>query len=270
VLSLSDRESFDKKADSMVRRYEEESLMLKKNQEEYKVFEEVFDRLTLQAIYKLIQQKHIDKIEGVIKAGKEARVYWAKNLKEEELAIKIYFTSTAEFRKGMMKYIQGDPRFKRTQRSPRGIIYTWTQKEFKNLQLAERAGVNSPRPRAFRKNILVMTFIGNDGEPAPLLREIDPYDPQDFYMKLLKEIRLLYTQAGLVHGDLSEYNIMVWKDMPVIFDVSQAMLVSHPLAESLLHRDIANVNNYFRRYDVDVIDEETLEMWVKGESENLS
>ncbi len=68
-----------------------------------------------------------------------------------------------------------------------------------------------------------MTFIGNDGEPAPLLREIDPYDPQDFYMKLLKEIRLLYTQAGLVHGDLSEYNLL-WHDNQVyVIDVSQSV-----------------------------------------------
>jgi len=270
VSSLSDKESFDKKADFIERLYEEKSLMLDKNQEEYKVFEEVFDRLTLQAVYKLIKQKHIDKIEGVIKAGKEARVYWAKNIREEELAVKIYYTATAEFRKGMMQYIQGDPRFKRIRRSTRGIIYTWTQKEFKNLQLAEGAGVNSPRPRAFRKNILVMTFIGEDGEPAPLLREIDPSDPQDFYMKLLKETRLLYTKAGLVHGDLSEYNIMVWEEVPVIFDVSQAMLVSHPIAESLLTRDIANVNYYFKRLGVDIIDEEILEMWIKGESESLS
>lgn len=270
MLSLSDRESFDKKGDALERKYEEKSLMLNKNQEIYRVFEEVFDHITLQAVYKLIKQKHIQNIEGVIKAGKEARVYWGKNLKGEELAIKIYYTATAEFRKGMMQYIQGDPRFNRIQRSTRGIIYTWTQKEYKNLQLAERAGVNSPRPRAFQKNILVMTFIGDEGEPAPLLRETNPDDPRDFYIKLLSEIRLLYTQAGLVHGDLSEYNIMVWDNAPVIFDVSQAMLISHPLAESLIQRDIANVNNYFIRLDVEVIDEEVLEMWVKGESESLS
>ncbi len=169
-----------------------------------------------------------------------------------------------------MKYIEGDRRFKRVRRSPRGIIYTWTQKEFNNLQLAEEAGVNSPRPIAFNRNVLVMTFIGSDGVPAPLLREVDPEDPEDFYLKLLEGARLLYTKASLVHGDLSEYNVMVWEEAPVIFDVSQAMLKEHPLAESLLQRDITNINAYFSRLGVDVIEAEKVESWIKGESEDLS
>jgi RIO kinase 1 len=268
---LSDRERIEKEAEAVERRYEEESLMLDKRQEEFKVIEEVFDRLTLQGVYKLFHQKVIDEIHGVIKAGKEARIYWGTDPEGAELAIKIYYTSTADFRRGMLKYIEGDPRFKRVRRSsPRSVIYTWAQKEFKNLQLAENAGVNAPRPIAFRRNILVMTFIGEDGVPAPLLREVDPADPDDFYMKLLNETRSLYTKAGLVHGDLSEYNVMVWEDAPVIFDVSQALLTSHPLTESLVQRDIANVNSYFSRLGVDVFNEENLELWITGESEDLS
>ena len=266
---MSDRERIEKRAEALERKHEEENLMLSKNQEEFKVIEEVFDRLTLEAIYKLFHQRVIDQIEGVVKAGKEARVYWAKDPDGAELAIKIYYTSTAEFRKGMMQYIQGDPRFKRIRRSPRSIIYTWTQKEYKNLKLAYDANVNSPRPIAFRRNVLVMAFIGEDGIPAPLLRETDPEDPQQFYMTLIEEMRRLYLKAGLVHGDLSEYNIMVWNNNPVIFDVSQAMLVSHPISEALIKRDIGNVNSYFRRRNVDVIDEEQLEKWITGESENL-
>jgi len=179
---LSDRERIEKKAETEERRYEEEALMLQKRQEEFKVIEEVFDRPTLQGVYKLIRQNVINQIHGVIKAGKEARIYWGQDPEGRELAIKIYYTTTSEFRKGMMQYIQGDPRFKRVKKSPRGIIYTWTQKEYKNLQLAEKASVNSPRPIAFNRNILVMTFIGEDGVPAPLLREVDPQDPHDFYL----------------------------------------------------------------------------------------
>jgi RIO kinase 1 len=267
---LSDRERIDRKAEAAERRYEEESLMLRKRQEEFKVIEEVFDRLTLEGVYKLIRRKVIDNIEGVIKAGKEARIYWGKDPEGTELAIKIYYTATAEFRKGMMQYIHGDPRFKRVKKTPRGLVYTWTQKEFKNLQLAEQAGVNSPRPIAFERNILVMTFIGEDGLPAPLLREVEPEDPESFYEGLLKEVRLLYTKAGLVHGDLSEYNVMVWEEAPVIFDVSQAMLISHPIGGALLQRDIENINSYFRRLRVDIHDAERLEAWIKGESEDLS
>ncbi|MFB0557631.1 MAG: serine protein kinase RIO [Candidatus Bathyarchaeia archaeon] len=260
----------EREAEASERRYEEESLMLDKRQEEFKVIEEVFDRPTLEGLYKLIHQKVIDEIHGVVKTGKEARIYWGKDPDGSELAIKIYYTTTADFRKGMLKYIEGDPRFRRVRRSPRGIVYTWAQKEYKNLQLVEDAGVNAPRPIAFHRNILVMTFIGEDGVPAPLLREVDLIDPEGFYMKLLNEARLLYTKAGLVHGDLSEYNVMVWEEAPVIFDVSQALLIGHPMADSLVGRDLANVNYYFAKLGVDVFEKEKLELWVKGESEGLS
>lgn len=267
---MSDRERMEEKAEAAERSREERDLMLNKRQEDYKVIEEVFDRLTVEGIDKLMRRGTIKDIEGVIKAGKEARVYWGIGPEDEELAIKIYYTTTADFRKGMLKYIEGDRRFKRVRRTPRGIVYTWTQKEYKNLQLADEAGVNGPKPIAFNRNILVMSFIGDDGVPAPLLREVDPEDPEAFYLKLLEEARLFYTKAGLVHGDLSEYNIMVWEDSPVIFDVSQALLIEHPLAAPLLKRDISNVNTYFGRLGVDVVDSRDVEMWVKGESEDLS
>jgi RIO kinase 1 len=267
---MSDRERIEKRAENIERRREEETLMLQKRQEEFKVIEEVFDRPTLQGVYKLFHQNVIERIHGVVKAGKEARIYWGQDPEGAELAIKIYYTSTADFRKGMMQYIQGDPRFKRIRKSPRGIIYTWTQKEYKNLQLVEGAGVKAPRPIAFNRNILVMTFIGTDGVPAPLLREVDPLDPEDFYRKLLDDVKTLYEKARIVHGDLSEYNIMVWEENPVIFDVSQAMLTSHPLSDTLIQRDITNINSYFRRLGVETQDQEELEQWIKGEPEVLS
>jgi len=267
---MSDRGQIDREADRLERRYEEESLMLEKRSEEFEVIEEVFDRLTREGVDKLIRRKVIDRIHGVVKAGKEAHVYWGEAPDDAELAIKIYYTATAEFRRGMMKYIDGDPRFRRVRRDLRSIIYAWTQKEFKNLKLAEKAGVNAPRSIAFYRNVLVMTFIGKDGIPAPLLREVEPVDPEAFYGRLLREVRLLYTLGGLVHGDLSEYNIMVWEDEPVIFDVSQAVLRAHPLSDALIRRDIGNVNGYFNRLGVEVFEAEKMERWVKGEAEHLS
>ncbi|MBQ03991.1 serine/threonine protein kinase [Candidatus Bathyarchaeota archaeon] len=268
-IQMSDGRWIDK-AEAAERRMEERDRMLTKRQEDYKVIEEVFDLLTVEGIDKLMRRGTIKDIEGVIKAGKEARVYWGIDPEDNEIAIKIYYTTTADFRKGMLKYIEGDRRFKRVKRTPRGLVYAWTQKEFKNLQLAEKAGVNSPKPKAFNRNILVMSFIGEDGVPAPLLREIAPEDPNTFYLKLLAEAKLLYTKAGVVHGDLSEYNIMIWKEAPIIFDVSQALLIEHALAEPLLKRDISNINTYFNRLGVDVINSEEVERWVKGESEDLS
>ncbi len=253
----------EKKADKLQRRHEETALMLNKNQEEFNVNDAVFDRPTLEGILRLIQKKKVDKIKGVLKAGKEAHLYWGTAPNGAELAIKIYYTTTSDFRKGMLKYIEGDPRFKRIRTDPKSLVYTWTQKEFSNLQLAIGGGVNAPRPIDFLKNILVMTFIGVDGVPAPILRELQPEDPDDLYDKLTDEMRALYQKAGLVHGDLSEYNVMVWEKKPVIFDLSQAMLTVHPLAPSLLRHDVETINTYFQRLGVEVYDNKELEEWVK-------
>ena len=137
------------------------------------------------------------------------------------------------------------------------------------VELCEEAGVNSPRPIQFYRNILVMTFIGDDGVPAPLLREREPDDSQAFYDAVLEEMRLLWQRAGLAHGDLSEYNIMNQDDKPVIFDVSQAMLTIHRMAPMLIERDIENINSYFRRVGAETRDPEELREWITGGAEDL-
>jgi RIO kinase 1 len=266
---MSRRRDHEEIDDRMTRKYEEDALFKDKNKEEFRVIEEVFDRLTLKGMLKLFNKGTIDTLHGVVNAGKEARVYYATDKEERDLAVKIYYTHTAEFRKGMMQYIEGDPRFKRVRRQTRSMIYTWNQKEFNNLQLCEEAGVNSPEPYEFIRNILVMEFIGEDGVPAPLLREKEPDDPQAFYDQVLVEMQLLWQKAGLAHGDLSEYNIMVHEDKPIIFDVSQAMLTSHQLAESLVERDIGNVTRFFRKLDVEIRDPDELKEWITGGTEDV-
>lgn len=266
---MSDKRGYEEKGDALTRKYEEDALFKDKNKEEFRVIEEVFDRLTLKGMLKLLNKGTIDKLHGVVKAGKEARVYYATDRDDRELAVKIYYTHTAEFRKGMMQYIQGDPRFKRVRSNTRSMIYTWNQKEYNNLQLCEEAGVNSPRPIEFIRNILVMTFIGEDGIPAPLLREQDPVDPQAFYDMVVDEMQLMWQKAGLAHGDLSEYNIMISEQKPVIFDVSQAMLTIHPMAQMLLERDIQNINYCFKRLGAETRDPEELKEWITGGTEDL-
>jgi RIO kinase 1 len=221
--------------------------MKNKRSEDYKVIEEVFDKSTLMTIYDFMNKGIIDEIHGVVNAGKEARVYWGKDLKGNELAIKIYLTSSAEFKKGMIPYIEGDPRFSHVRRDTRSLIYTWAQKEYKNLQRAKEAGVNVPNPLAIQKNVLIMNFIGKEGERAPLLKEVVLEDPDWIFNLLLDSVNLLYIKAGLVHADLSEYNIMIWKKKPVIFDVAQSVLVKHPMADKFLRRDLGNLHKYFKR-----------------------
>jgi RIO kinase 1 len=114
-----------------------------------------------------------------------------------------------------------------------------------------------------------MTFIGEDGVPAPLLREKDPKNPQVFYDTILNEMQKMWQKAGLAHGDLSEYNIMVYEDKPVIFDVSQAMLTIHPLAPMLIERDIQNINYFFNRMGTKTREQDELKDWITGGTEDL-
>ena len=79
--------------------------MKNKRSEDFQVIEEVFDKSTLMVIYDFMNKGIIDEIHGVVNAGKEARIYWGKDPDRKELAIKIYLTSSAEFKKGMLPYI---------------------------------------------------------------------------------------------------------------------------------------------------------------------
>ena len=261
---MSSREKAEKKLNRKEKAYEIERLMRNKRSEDYQVIEEVFDRSTLMTIYDLMNKGTIDEIHGVVQAGKEARIYWGKDTQGKELAIKIYLTSSAEFKKGMIPYIEGDPRFSHVRRDTRSLIYAWAQKEFKNLRRAQEAGVNVPEPLAVQKNVLVMEFVGKDGVRAPLLKETTLKDPKRVFRLLLTYLRRLYQKGGLVHADLSEYNIMIWKGRPVIFDVAQSVLIKHPMANRFLRRDLENLHKYFRRTYSEVLPLEELYKRVTG------
>ncbi len=96
------------------------------------------------------------------------------------------------------------------------------------------------------------------------MKEAPPKKPRRTYRQLLTYIKKLYKEAGLVHGDLSEYNVMMWRDKPVLFDVSQAVSLKHPMAESFLRRDLENLRQFFMRLDVDVASVEEMYRFVTG------
>ena len=241
-----------------------DKMLIKDFSSERAVMEEVFDRSTLMTIYDFLNKGIIDEIYGVVKAGKEARIYWGKDPDEKELAIKIYLTTSADFKKGMLPYIEGDPRFAHVRRDTRSLVYAWAQKEFKNLQRAYEVGVKVPQPIAVEKNVLIMEFIGKNGVSAPLMRETRLRSPKRVYIQLLTYLKRLYRKGGLVHADLSEYNIMIQRGRPVIFDVSQAVPVEHPMAAQFLQRDLENLYRYFKKLDVDVLSVEEMYKRVTG------
>jgi RIO kinase 1 len=214
--------------------------------------EEVFDQTTRMVVLDLLNSGVLYEVNGVVSSGKEARVYWGQNRERKDLAVKIYLTSSAEFKKGMLKYIEGDPRFKNIKRDTRSLIAVWAQKEYRNLKEATDAKVPVPKPIAVKSNVVVMEFIGKDGVSAPSLKEQPPANPARTYRLLVTYVKRLYQKAKLVHGDLSEYNIMIWKGRIVIFDMSQSVSVQHPMADFMLIRDLTNLNRFFSRLNVKV------------------
>jgi len=211
----------------------------------------------------------IDRLYGAVKSGKEAKIYAGVNRSGEELAVKIYLTVSAEFRRGMVPYIEGDIRFKHVRRDTKSLVYAWALKEFKNLRAAYDVGVKVPIPYTVVNNVLVMEFIGKKCVPAPLIKDGALRAPERVYGKLLNFIKLLYRKGKLVHGDLSEYNVMIKNGEPVIFDMSQAVLLSHPMADQLLRRDIANLNNFFKRQSLKTRSPDELHKWIVGNDHKL-
>lgn len=250
-------EDYEKAVDRELRKIE--SVKRVKDQDLYEIVEEVFDSSTIMTIMDLQRRGCIRSLKGVISAGKESRVYWGIGKESNELAVKIYLTLTSEFRRSMWKYLAGDPRFERYKGlSPKKLIYMWAKKEFSNLKKLYRAKVNVPKPICVSNNVLVMEFIGEKGVRAPLLKEYyesaNPSDEelQELFNAIVEEIKKMYVNAELVHGDLSEYNIMIYRNKPYIIDVSQAVLKTHPNAHGFLKNDIYNIARFFSRAGLEV------------------
>jgi len=232
-------------------RFERESRYLRKDSDQRKVLEEVFDQATLLAVEDLIARKDLAELNGVVRAGKEARVYFGEDRAGNPVAVKIYLTSASDFRKRMV-YIAGDRRFGRLPSGSRDTVYLWTRKEFKNLQVAEAVGVRVPRPIAFNKNILIMEYIGKPPDPAPTFAETE-VDESD-YDWTFDTIGVLWKKARLVHADFSEFNVFKTEAERVLFDMGSAVLTSHPQAMEFLKRDVANMVRFFKKRGVSKLD----------------
>ena len=219
-----------------------------------KTWKGVFDELAVLSLYKLISRGMITEIKGVIKQGKES-VVLAGLQKKKPIAIKVYAIKAANFKR-MRPYLTGDPRFKKIKSDKRSVIHAWAKKEFKNLERARKAGVKCPKTVGILNNVLVMEFIGDDYVPAPRLTGSKISNPEKLYKKIFKYIRLLYKEAKLVHGDLSEFNILLWKEEPWLIDFSQSLIKEHPNADEFLKRDIRNFCRYFKKLGVECTWEE--------------
>ena len=229
-------------------------------------------------ITKALNAGRISACHGVVKEGKEALVYYA----EPKVAVKV-FKRITEFR-NRVDYVQGDPRFftpgKKCNTNKRQLLEQWAEKEFRNLIRALRAGVPVPKPLDFKENVIFLHFLGSqDGWPCPQLKEVKMSSKTKWtflYQQTLVAIRQLYHGAKLVHGDLSEYNILLCPNeflleqqeedqksqsisnmttttdydgdelRIVLIDFGQAVDIHHPASQDLLERDCKNIHSFFQ------------------------
>jgi RIO kinase 2 len=214
-----------------------------------------YDCLALNALAKADLLSSLGRSLGV---GKEADIYDAITDDGLQVAVKFHRLGRTSFR---------ETRRKRGYLAKRGHI-TWhhqsrlaAEREFSFMSMAHAAGVAVPEPYKQNRHVVVMGFI--DGFNRVDIIELD--DPAGFLDDILVNVRLTYA-GGVIHGDLSSFNIVVTKDGEVLLiDWPQAVSVDHQNAEELLKRDVVNVLSYFKRkYSVERDVDEVLE-YVKGD-----
>ncbi len=234
-----------------------------KDSDFFEAREGVFDAKTLEALEVLKRRKVISDIYWVVSTGKEADVFYAKSPRGEELAVKIYRIHTSKFRR-MDLYTLGDRRFGRA-RSKLKSKWKWASREFKNLTIAWKNGVHVPKPVAIYRNIVVMEFIGENGNPAPQLKDVENLnDPEKSFNMLIDDIKRLYRDAKLVHSDLSPFNILYHKSICYIIDMAQGVNINHQYALRFLYRDLFHLVNFFKAYMDDVPEPDDIFLDITG------
>jgi RIO kinase 1 len=208
----------------------------------------------------------IDTDHGVLKTGKEADVSLieriAPNGRRSLMAAKRYRSSEHRMFHRDAGYLEG--RRVRRSREMRAMATRtafgrdllagqWAHAEFAVLSRLWSVGAAVPYPVQLIGTELMMEFVGSiDGQAAPRLAQIRP-DPQfaaHLYDEMVRVLRAL-ADAGLAHGDLSPYNVLVDGDRLVLIDLPQAVdLVGNPQGFEYLHRDCVNITTWFARHGV--------------------
>ncbi|GJQ74979.1 hypothetical protein Trydic_g9604 [Trypoxylus dichotomus] len=185
--------------------------------------EQVMDPRTRMILFKLLNRGVISEINGCISTDRDR-----------------YVSGEFRFRNGYCKH------------NPRKMVRTWAEKEMRNLVRMYSNGLSVPKPILLRSHVLVMSFIGKDGWPAPLLKDAEI--SQSKYREIYREVIILmwkmYNKCKLVHADLSEFNMLYQNESLYIIDVSQSVEHDHPHALDFLRKDCTNVTEFFRRKEV--------------------
>lgn len=215
-----------------------------------------YDCLAINALVKGDVLEAFGKSLGV---GKESDVYDALTPKQERVAVKFHRLGRISFRQTRRKrgYV--------AEREHISWLYQSrlaAQKEYEALKLLSPHGIAVPKPVAQNRHVVVMGII----EGAELFEYSKIPYPKRVLDEILLNIRKAYLKAGVIHADLSEYNVILQPDMHVlIIDWPQYVTINHPNAEQLLTRDVKNILKFFdRKYRLKFKLEKALR-YVKGE-----
>ncbi|MEM2281367.1 MAG: RIO1 family regulatory kinase/ATPase, partial [Candidatus Bathyarchaeia archaeon] len=195
-----------------------------------------YDCLAINAFVKAGVLEAFGKPLGV---GKEADVYDALTPSGERIAIKFHRLGRISFRQTRRKrdWTREDVNWLLRSRKA-------AEKEYQALTLVYPEGVAVPKPISQNRHAIAMSAI--EGAELAQCREIP--NPRKVLLEILSNVRKAYLKAGVIHADLSEYNIILKPDTHIlIIDWPQYVTKEHPNAQQLLKRDIENVIAFFKR-----------------------
>jgi RIO kinase 1 len=200
------------------------------------------------------QAKHSDlNVVKKLKSGKEADVYLVE-IGTLMRALKVYDSAAAL--KTRQQYTEGkwvrekSLRKALSQKTKVGQSLQqrlWTKREFYLLQKLRQQGAIVPEVFEQTDDAILMQYLGDREQAAPRLIDINLNDilQQNAYKSINDSIEI-FLKNGIVHGDLSAYNILWWQDMPWIIDFPQAIDIRHnPNWQELYQRDLTNIKDYF-------------------------
>lgn len=224
-----------------------------KDKQDRATVEQVLDPRTKMILFKMLNRRYFDEVNGCISTGKEANVYHATHEDGREFAIKVYKTSILTF-KDRDKYVTGEFRFRNgySRKNPRKMVRTWAEKEMRNLCRMHANGVKVPEPILLRSHVLLMSFIGKNGWAAPKLKDVELTQSRarQLYWDIVVLMWKMHNKCKLVHADLSEYNILYFNGEVYLIDVSQSVEHDHRYSFHFLRKDIANITSFFRKNGV--------------------
>jgi RIO kinase 1 len=221
----------------------------------------------------LIDDGVIDEVLRSLKSGKEATVYVVRTGSQVRCA-KVYrdmgqrsFQKRAQYQEG--RKVRGSRQARAMAKSTRfgrkEQESAWKNAEVDALYKLVAADVRVPKPYGYFNDVLIMELVTDaNGNPAPRLGEVDlsPELARDYHTFLIRQIvRML--SLGLIHGDLSEFNVLVGPDGPVIIDLPQAVnAAGNNNAFAMLERDVNNIRNTLGRFAPELLETQyAREMW---------